>query len=182
MYVCGWAFGITFDQLTPEQKQIHAILYKIVQLETKKTENRFAVALEIVTESNKSHVFLLHGAGTISFSSVPVPKQEQDKKTFTGRIEGTHKKVCGEKCQALDTKLKTDCTKHDKVNEGCSDPECYFYRKSLLDSEFTCINFLENPEQNVVTLLKDYQTLGELSKLIFMDFLQEIHALLVFVI
>lgn len=173
MYVCGWAFGITFDQLTPEQKQIHAILYKIVQLETKKTENRFAVALEIVTKcenSKKSHVFLLHGAGTISFSSVSVPKQEQDKKTFTGRIEGTHKKLCGEECQSLDVRLKTDCTKHDKVNEGCSDPECYFYRKSLLDSEFTCINFLENPEQKVVGLLKVYQKKHNIGRIIEINF------------
>ena len=140
--------------MKPQQRQIHAILYKIVQLETKRVENRFAVAVEIVTESEKSHVFLLHGVGTISFSSVSVTKSTPEDPV--NRINATHRKVCGRSCQTLDVKLKTDCEKHDMINAECPDPACYFYRKSLLDSEFTCINFLENPEQAITGLLKTY--------------------------
>lgn len=50
--ISSHVFGITFGDLSPLQKQIHALLFKITKKNTKDNRNYFAVALEIVTENN----------------------------------------------------------------------------------------------------------------------------------
>lgn len=139
-------FGITFQELSPSQKQIHTLLFQIARNETKNDKNHFAVALEIVTRKNattpgKTYVFLLKSMSRdISFISGGTDDVREDRKSVHDKLYGTPcKGPKGRGCKNAENPEECGCCEGEKES-------CYCYRKGFFDSEFACIAFLENEE------------------------------------
>ena len=149
IYFSGTAFGIIWEDLSPLQKKIHALLYNIACEEQQLTKNCFTVALEITTiqdEENKTYVFLLRS-------------NENEISFFSGGsgIEATRSRVH----ENLYGYVEEDCIAPNGRNKGNVQ-----FKKGLIDSEFACITFLENNKSNIINLIKkeiEEQTITKIS-------------------